>query len=168
MISPERQWAEDIALALESMGMPRSWGKLLGWLLICDPSQQSSIQLAAALDLSAGSVSTGMRMLENAALVRRVAVPGSRAKVYEMTEDAFVLAARNEQFAAIRKLLDQGVTLLGDEESLRARRMRRSRDFYAFLEHEIPALVDRFMAEDRRLTGLAQVPAHEHGEGGNG
>jgi len=154
MVSPERQWAEETALAMESMGMPRSWGKLMGWLLICDPPHQSSAQLAAALDLSAGSVSTGMRMLENAALVRRVAVPGTRGKVYEMTEDAFLLAARNEQFKVVRKLMDHGVAILGDEQSPRAQRLRRTRDFYAFLEREVPALVDRFLAE--------------HGEGGNG
>jgi DNA-binding transcriptional regulator GbsR (MarR family) len=154
MISPERQWAEETALAMESMGMPRSWGKLMGWLLICEPSQQSSAQLAAALDMSAGSVSTGMRMLENASLVRRVAVPGTRGKVYEMTEDAFLLAARNEQFKVVRKLMEIGLAILGDEETTRARRLRRARDFYAFLEREVPALVDRFLAE--------------YGEGDNG
>src|SRR5256885_1383188 len=145
MVSPERQWAEETSLAMESMGMPRSWGKLLGWLLICDPPQQSSVDLAEALDLSAGSVSTGMRMLENSGLVRRVAAPGSRAKVYEMTEDAFLLAARSEHFAVVRRLMEHGVEVLGaDRDSPRGRRLRRTRDFYAFLEREVPALVQRF------------------------
>ena len=73
MISSERKFAEDAALVLESMGLARAHGKLLAWLLVCDPPHQSSTDLAAALDLSAGSVSTGTRFLENARLIRRVA-----------------------------------------------------------------------------------------------
>ena len=134
--------------------MPRSWGKLLGWLLICDPPQQSSADLASALDLSAGSVSSGTRMLENAGLIRRVAAPGRRGKVYEMTDDAFIRAARSEQFKRFRELMDDGLALVGDADGPRARRVRRAREFYAFLEHEVPALFDRFETE--------------HGEGGSG
>jgi DNA-binding transcriptional regulator GbsR (MarR family) len=153
-VDEERLFADEVGMVLSGMGMPAAFGKLMGWLLICDPPQQSSAELAKALDLSAGSVSTGMRMLENAKLVRRVAMRGSRAKVYEMTENAFIIAARNEQFGTMRKLMDHGIAVLGDEASPRGRRLRRTRDFYAFLEREVPALIDRFMAE--------------HGEGGNG
>ncbi|OLB73778.1 MAG: hypothetical protein AUI14_25315 [Actinobacteria bacterium 13_2_20CM_2_71_6] len=154
MYSPERQYAEETAVVLEGMGLPRAYGKLLGWLLICDPPQQSSAELAQALDLSAGSVSTGTRMLENAALIRRVAAPGRRGKVYEMTNDAMILASRNEQFRISRELMDKGLTIVGDEQAPRAQRLRRSRDFYAFLEREIPALIKRFETE--------------YGGGGNG
>jgi DNA-binding transcriptional regulator GbsR (MarR family) len=154
MYSPERQYVEQTAVAMEGMGMPRSWGKLLGWLLICDPPQQSSGELAEALDLSAGSVSSGTRMLENAGLIRRVAAPGRRGKVYEMTDDAFIRAARSEQFSRFRELMEDGLALIGDESSPRAQRLGKTRDFYAFLEREIPALFDRFEAE--------------YGEGDNG
>ena len=40
MITPERLYAEEAAVYLEAMGMPRASGKLLGWLLVCDPPQQ--------------------------------------------------------------------------------------------------------------------------------
>jgi len=154
MYSPERQYVEQAAVALEGMGFPRSWGKLLGWLLICDPPQQSSVELAAALDLSAGSVSSGTRMLENAGLIRRVAAPGRRGKVYEMTDDAFIRAARSDSFQRFRELMDDGLALVGDPGSPRAQRVRKARDLYAFLEREVPALFERFETE--------------HGEGGNG
>jgi DNA-binding transcriptional regulator GbsR (MarR family) len=154
MYSPERQYAEQTAVAMEGMGMPRSWGKLLGWLLICDPPQQSSAELAEALDMSAGSVSSGTRMLVNTGLLRRVAAPGRRGKVYEMTDDAFIRATRNNQFARFRELMEDGLALMDGEASARAQRLRRARDFYAFLEREMPALFDRFESE--------------YGEGGSG
>jgi DNA-binding transcriptional regulator GbsR (MarR family) len=154
MISTERQYAEDAAVVLETMGLARAHGKLLGWLLVCDPPQQSSTDLAQALNLSAGSVSTGTRMLENAGLIRRVAVPGTRGKVYEMTDDAFIRAAQDDRVRVFRQLMERGLEVVGAAQAPRARRLRRTRDFYAFLEREIPATIKRFEAEC--------------GEGGNG
>src|SRR2546421_4972652 len=122
MISPERQYAEDPALTLESMGMPRSSGKLRGWLLVCAPPQQSSADLAQALDLSAGSVSTGTRMLENARLIRRVAVPGKRGKVYEMTEDAMTRAVQDDRVRIMRELMERGLDIVGGADAPRATR----------------------------------------------
>jgi len=154
MISPERQYAEDAALILESMGLARAHGKLLAWLLVCDPPQQSSAELAEALDLSAGSVSTGTRLLENSRLIRRVAVPGQRGKVYEMSPDGLILASQDDRIRTFRQLMEQGIDVVGDGDAPRADRLRRTRDFYAFMEREIPALIKRFHAE--------------YGEGGNG
>jgi hypothetical protein len=154
MVSPERQYAEDAALILESMGMPRAQGKLLGWFLVCDPPQQSSADLAEALDLSAGSVSTGTRMLENGRLIRRVAVPGKRGKVYEMVEDAMARSIQDDRVRIMRELMDRGMDVVGGEQAPRAARLRRTRDFYAFCEREIAGLIERFEAE--------------YGEAGNG
>jgi DNA-binding transcriptional regulator GbsR (MarR family) len=148
MMSPERRYAEDAALVLERMGMPRAYGKLLSYLMVCDPPQQSSAQLAAALGLSKGSVSMGTRVLENNLLIRRVPAPG-RQKVYEMTEDAIMRATRSDNYRIFRELMDRGLALLGGQDAPRARRLRRNRDFYAFIERELPLLVERFQAEYR-------------------
>ena len=154
MISSERKFAEDAALVLESMGLARAHGKLLAWLLVCDPPHQSSTELAAALDLSAGSVSTGARFLENARLIRRVAVPGRRGKAYELNPKGLIVASQDDRVRRVRELMDQGIGVVGDEHSSRAGRLRRLRDYYAFMEREIPALIERFHAE--------------YGEAGNG
>ncbi len=41
--------------------------------------------------------------------------------------------------------MDRGLAVLGSEDSPRAARLRQTRDFYAFLEREFPALVERFL-----------------------
>jgi DNA-binding MarR family transcriptional regulator len=144
-VSPERQYAEEVGMVLAGMGMPPAYGKLLGWLLICDPPSQSSVELTEALGLSKGSVSTGMRMLERSGLVRRVAVPGSRGHVYEMAPDAFLRAVDDgSPYKAMRELLERGLRLLGDERAPRAERLRETRDFYAFIEHALPRLIEDF------------------------
>jgi DNA-binding transcriptional regulator GbsR (MarR family) len=147
VISPERRYAEDAAVVLESLGMPRSYGKLLAWLLVCDPPQQSSTEMAGALDLSAGSVSTGLRLLVNSGLVRRVAVPGKRGKVYELADNAMVLASQDDRVRIFRELMERGIEVVGGENPERSRRLRQTRDFYAFMEREVPGLVQRFITE---------------------
>lgn len=148
-MSPERRYAEEAAVVIESLGLPRAYGKLLGWLLICEPPQQTGGELAAALDLSKGSVSTGMRLLENSGLVRRVAAPGRRGKAYEMVPDAFARAADSGSYRAFRELMERGLAVVG-EASPRARRLRFTRDFYAFIERELPRLVNEFLRQKAR------------------
>jgi DNA-binding MarR family transcriptional regulator len=154
MYSPERQFAEEFAVGLEGMGLPRAYGKLLGWLMVCDPPQQSSAELAAALDLSKGSVSTGTRMLENAGMIRRVAAPEQRGKAFEVSPDAIINAAQDNRYQVFLDLMQRGLAVVGDERAPRADRLRRTRDFYAFILGELPKLVERFRSE--------------HGEGNDG
>jgi DNA-binding MarR family transcriptional regulator len=148
-ISAERRYAEEAGVVLAGMGLPQAYGKLLGWLLICTPAAQSGAELSAALGLSKGSVSAGLRTLEASGLVRRVAMPGRRGTFFEMTPDAIMRAAGSEKFTYFRQLMDRGLEVLGGEDAPGAERLRTTRDFYAFLEVEVPKLVDRFSSEQR-------------------
>jgi DNA-binding MarR family transcriptional regulator len=148
-ISPERRYAEEAGVVLAGMGMPQAYGKLLGWLLICTPAAQSGAELVAALGLSKGSVSAGLRTLEASGLVRRVAMPGRRGSFYELTPDAIMRAAGSEKFTQFRVLMERGLEVLGGETAPGAERLRATRDFYAFIETEMPKLIQRFQDEQR-------------------
>lgn len=145
----QRRYAEEAGVVLSGMGLPPAYGKLLGWLLICDPPGQTSAQLSAALGLSKGSISTGMRMLENSGFVRRVPVPGRRGHAYEVTPDAIVrIAAEPTKFRTFRELMDRGLDLKGGRDAPGTERLRIMRDFYAYIERELPKLVERFVEEN--------------------
>ncbi len=146
-IDEQRRYAEEAAVVLAGMGLPQAYGKLLGWLLICTPAAQSGAELSAALGLSKGSVSAGLRMLETSGLVRRVPMPGRRGTFYEMAPDAIMRAAGSEKFTLFRQLMDRGLAVLGGEDAPGAERLRITRDFYAFIEVEVPKLIERFRAE---------------------
>jgi DNA-binding MarR family transcriptional regulator len=148
-LSAERRYAEEAGVVLAGMGMPQAYGKLLGWLLICDPAAQSGTDIVAALGLSKGSVSAGLRTLEASGLVRRVAMPGRRGSFYEMTPDAIMRAAGSEKFTYFRQLMDHGLEVVGGEDAPGAERLRVTRDFYAFLEVEMPKLIQRFQDEQK-------------------
>jgi DNA-binding transcriptional regulator GbsR (MarR family) len=142
-----RQYAEEMAVVLTSMGLPLAYGKLLGWLFVCDPPQQTGTDLTTALDLSKASVSTGMRMLVTTKLVRRVAVPGRRGHAYELLPDAFLRVSEMDNYRIFREILERGIDLVGGENDPAADRLRNTRDFYAFVEREFPKLIARFKRE---------------------
>ncbi|MQA86794.1 MAG: MarR family transcriptional regulator [Streptosporangiales bacterium] len=146
--SGERQFAEEVGLLFEGFGFSRMTGRILGWLLICDPPRQSSSDLAAALGASKGSISTATRFLISAGMIERIAVPGARGHFFEIRPET-LLRAHDQlgTFRTFQDLMNKGLAVLGDEDSPRAKRLRRTRDLYAFLEREFPGLVERFEAE---------------------
>lgn len=80
----------------ESFGGARMVGRLLGWLMICQPPQQSSSELAAALSASRGSVSTSTRQLAQLGMVERVTFPGDRASYYQLRPHAWMRLMEGE------------------------------------------------------------------------
>ena len=144
-MSQERVFAEEVGTVLSGMGLPAAFGKLMGWLLICDPPQQTSSQLAQSLGLSKGSVSTGMRALEQLGMARRVPTSG-RGHAYEMLPDALVRTVDARRlYLVIHDVMQKGIDVLGGDETLpRAQRLRVTRDFYAFVGERIPQLIDEF------------------------
>jgi hypothetical protein len=146
----KQKYAEEFGLLYSTMGMPPAYGKLLGWLMICDPPDQTSTELAEALRLSKGSVSTGMRMLEGAKLARRVTRPGQRGHAYEVLPDALITGTMNGKavWAALSVLMAKGVELIGDEDAPEARRVRIARDFFAFIAERVPDLIEEFKRDN--------------------
>jgi hypothetical protein len=57
MVEELGNFADDIGLFYEQFGFPRIWGRVLGWLVVCQPDIQSAEELATALHASRGSVS---------------------------------------------------------------------------------------------------------------
>lgn len=143
-----RTFVDRMGDTFDEMGIPRIAGRLFGWLLICEPPEQSSAQLAEAVEASAGSVSTMMRLLERGGLAERIGQPGSRKVWYRIRPDAFeaVLMQRVRQVTGLRELAEEGIREL-EQEGRQAERLREMRRFYAFFERELPALVAKYVGK---------------------
>lgn len=68
----------------------RTAGRILGWLMICEPAHQSASELVEALEISTGSVSTQVRFLEELQFVGRITFPGDRITYYQLKPDVWV------------------------------------------------------------------------------
>ncbi len=147
--SARLHFVEDIGLAFERAGMPRMAGRILGWLLICNPPHQSPGQLAEALQASKGSISSMTRLLLQISLIERISLPGQRRDYFRIRSNSWTEIFRQRMFmvSTLRQLAEQGLHLMADESPAQRQRLEEMRDLYAFFEHEVPALLARWERE---------------------
>jgi DNA-binding transcriptional regulator GbsR (MarR family) len=145
----ERHFVEDVALFFEEMGFPRMAGRILGWLLICDPPEQSAGQLAGVLQASKGSLSTMTRLLIQIGLVERVGLPGERRDHFRIRPGAWpqLLRVQTQVMTGLHQVVERGLGMLADEDPERRRRLEEAHDLYAFLERELPRLLQQWEQE---------------------
>ncbi|MCL4869882.1 MAG: MarR family transcriptional regulator [Anaerolineae bacterium] len=151
-----RRYVEDAALQFEQVGMSRSAGRILGWLLIADPPHQSMNALVDALQISKSSVSAATQFLIRHDLIQRISLPGERPDYYRVTEGVWpnMMHQQINQMILLRKLAEQGLDLLADQPVVRRERLQEMDDFYAFFEKELPLLIERWKVE--RSNGLKE------------
>jgi DNA-binding transcriptional regulator GbsR (MarR family) len=147
----ELQYVEEVALGFERQGLFRMAGRVLGWLLICDPPEQTFNQLAEVLQASKGSISAAMKFLVPSGLVERISRPGERRDYYRCRPGAWAELARDQSrlYDEFRKLAQRGLQLLADAPAARRERLQDMHDFYAWLEAEMPALWARWRREQQ-------------------
>lgn len=142
------EYVERVAQSFSTQGLPLVAGRILGWLLVCDPEEQTAGEIAAAIRASKGSLSTNLRLLHAMRLVARVTWPGQRAVRHRV--DIGLGAERGRravlELSLITRLLSEGVALLG-LESPRARRLVDAHAVYAAMDRDLHALWQRWEAE---------------------
>jgi hypothetical protein len=116
--------------ARSSMGFRSS----LGWLMVCEPAEQSAAEIADAIGASRASLTTNMRLLVVGGLVRRRTRPGQRTAYYSVDEDTWRRAVDHKlaSLAAFRDIAADGLDLIGPD-SERAGRIRAAHDTFDWL-----------------------------------
>lgn len=142
-------FVETMGLGLEAMGLQRAAGRMLAWLMVCEPPEQSADQLAAGVQASTGGVSTTLRMLTQMQLVERVGRAGERRSFYRVAPNVWdhAMAAQEQPTARLRAIADDGLHVLADADPDRRNRLLEMRDYLAFIEREMPALRRRYHDE---------------------
>jgi hypothetical protein len=113
-------WVERVAtFCSEAWGLAPITGRILGWLLICDPPEQSVGDIADSIGASRASMTSNMRLPTSIGLVRRQTRLGEQSSYYRIQDDAFekVVRRRLAAFAAFGDIAEEGVKLGGDDET---------------------------------------------------
>ena len=128
-------------------GAPRMVGRVLGWLLACDPPEQSAAELAHSLQASKGSISTATRVLLRMGLIERTRIMGERFDRFSALPDAWEKYLwREDQFDAPRRVLQVGLAALADEPPARRARLEALDWIYAWWQQRLPALHEEYLA----------------------
>ncbi|MBI3957658.1 MAG: MarR family transcriptional regulator [Chloroflexi bacterium] len=148
-MNPQQQYVEEFGLFAEQIGLTRMAGRILAWLLICDPPHQTMNELVDALQTSKSSISTTTRLLITFGMLERVSLTGERRDYYRLVPDLWTSAMERsaQQFAGFRKMADRGLALLADAEPDRRRRLQEMHALYTFIGREFPQILERWQEE---------------------
>ncbi len=150
----EQRFVEKVGRYFEQLGFPRMGGRIFGWLLISEAPQASMAELMEALQASKSSISSMTRLLIQVDLIEAVSVFGERRDYFRIRSDAWTNALKDrlKQAVDFRQLADEGLAVLADASTERRMRLEEMRRMYAFLEREIPALLERWEKERLALS----------------
>ena len=149
------RFVEEVGVMLElEAGAPRMVGRVLGWLLVCEPPGQSAAELAEQLQASRGSISTATRVLLRMGLLERLRLRGERFDRFQARPAAWdEVLWRQEQFSLPRRVMKLGLEALADEPAERRARLEEVDFMYAWWEQHIGELHQQYLADKTRAHG---------------
>jgi DNA-binding Lrp family transcriptional regulator len=128
-------------------GLPPVTGRVAGWLLICDPPEQTAAEIAEALQTSRSAVGNAIASLENQGQILRTRAAGERADRVSFHPDAAVRGLEApDEYHAMLALVRDGLGVLRDASPERRARLEGAEAFYEFLLERMPALADEWRA----------------------
>lgn len=142
----ELDFVDEVAVFFADEGMPLIAGRVIGWLLISDPPEQSAADLARVLEVSRSSISSSAKLLTPSGLVESVRKRGQRQEYLRISADGWsrMLANRYAKTTAFRQIVERGLDVLDEPSTGRRDRLENVAELYAFLEVELPAMWDRW------------------------
>ncbi len=145
----ERNYVEKVGRYFEQLGFPRMGGRIFGWLLISPSPESSMSELMEALQASKSSISSITRLLIQVDLIEAVSLPGVRRDYFHIRSDAWTNALKDRltQAVTFRRLAEEGLDVLKDAPADQRLRLQEMHLMYAFLEREIPILMERWETE---------------------
>lgn len=151
-------FVEEFALAYEAAGLPRIAGRILGWLMVCEPPEQTAAQLAATLGVSKASISTMTRLLTQMHLIEKAPKRGARSDFYRVRPGIWTERVKSglASLAVYKQLAEKGLQLLEGAPPERGERLLEMHQIYSFFEEELKGMFERL--EQRRGLGNKPQP----------
>ena len=161
MTSGESDFVEEMGRFLASIGMTPMAGRMWGWLLICEPEEQTAAEIADALQASRGAISGTALLLTTAGLVRRSTKRGDRREYFSAPPHALdsMLASAGAIYRQMREIAARGLDATSDRPATARARLQELHDVMAFVEQEIPRAISAFFRErDAKKQGGTVYP----------
>lgn len=130
------EWVERVAkYTADQDGLPLIAGRVLGWLVICDPPEQSAGQIAEAIGASRASLTTNLRLLGSVGFLTQVTRPGERTVYYRVDDEAWARVVERQIASLVRfgEIMHDGLELVGPA-SERGERMRSAQAVFQWME----------------------------------
>ena len=160
----EASFVEEMGQYLGSIGMTPMSGRMLAWLLICDPAEQTAAELSDSLRASRGAISGAARSLETAGFIRRSRRRGDRREYFSVPPGAIraLGAGAGAIYHRMTVIAAHGIGVVADLPPPMRERIQEFHDFVAYVEHLVPTLLEQYLRErDAARASTAVEPAVE-------
>jgi hypothetical protein len=152
MTPGESEFVEEMGQFLASLGMTPMAGRMWGWLLICDPPEQTAAEIAEALHASRGAISGTAKLLATSGLVRRSTRRGDRREYFSAPPEGLDMLLGNAAaiYGQMRAIADRGLAAIAGRPPESRARLQEFHDVLAFIEREVPEVIGRFLRDRNR------------------
>jgi DNA-binding MarR family transcriptional regulator len=138
---------------------PPMVGRLLGYLAVCDPPEQSIGELAEALLASRSAIANAVKALETSHAVRRSRVAGERMdRVRINVTSPEALGIDISEYEELGELVREGLEVLADAPPERRAVLLEVSAFAEFLNEQVPRLQKEWQARRAALVASGELP----------
>jgi hypothetical protein len=130
------RWVERIAkYCADQDGVPLIAGRILGWLTVSVPAEQTAAQIGEAIGASRASLTNNLRLLGSVGFVTQHTRPGERTVYYQVDDRAWARVVRRQidSLTALGEILHDGIAL-ADGTPEQTARVRAAHEVFAWLE----------------------------------
>jgi DNA-binding MarR family transcriptional regulator len=140
-------------------GMAPMVGRLMGYLAVCDPREQSIAELADALLASRSAIAGAVNTLESLGLIRRTRTAGERmdrvcVDMSSQRATGFDLTEYQEQ----GELAREGLRMLADAAPERRAILLEWAAFADFLVEQLPLMEQEWKERRQKLRAAGELP----------
>ncbi len=147
---------------------PPMVGRLLGYLSVCDPPEQSIGELAEALLASRSAIAGAVKVLETTRAVRRSRAAGERMdRVQIDLSSPQSMGMDISEYEELQALAQEGLEVLRDAPADRKAVLLGISAFADFLVERMPVLQREWNERLEALVAAGRLPAASHRLGGD-
>jgi DNA-binding MarR family transcriptional regulator len=159
-------WEDELSFAdhvgrwfAQQFGMAPITGRVMGWLMVCDPPAQTPAQLSEALGASRSSIGTAVALLERLSFIQRIRPAGERVDRIRLDPEFGPRDLENsQQYLDQVAMVRRGLAILADAPPERRARLLEMAAFAEFLAKRTPELAAEWRAHRDVLRASGELP----------
>jgi DNA-binding transcriptional regulator GbsR (MarR family) len=138
---------------------PPMVGRLIGYLAVCDPPEQSIGELTEALLASRSAINNAVKSLETLRLIRRTRVAGQRMDRVELDPTSpNAMGLETDEYEEMRDLVREGLDVLRDAPEDRRARLLEWSEFTEFVIEQTLRMQQEWRERRALLVAEGKLP----------
>lgn len=131
-------------------GLPPVMGRVVGYLSVCEPMEQSINDIADALLTSRSAVNNALKLLETQKLIKRTRPAGTRADLISLNNISMESGFDAGEYKELADLAREGLELLKHASPERRASLEATESLGDFLAERLPKLYQEWEAHYKK------------------